>query len=155
MNISILRGIHPGLILARELKRRKLGKGRFAISLDEYPQTLGDITIGKRRMNTPLAIKIEESLGIEEGYFMTLQVYHDIKEEKTRQAKGHHPDLAKIRQVLFWDTEIEKIDWQRQKWPVIRRVFERGDAGEKEEITRFYGKETIDSVMGEKERQKT
>ena len=83
--LSIIKGIHPGLILERELKQRHLHKGPFAISLEEYPQTLVSITKGKRRMNTNLALKIENALEIEEGYFMTLQVYYDIKEIKRRQ----------------------------------------------------------------------
>ena len=36
-------------------------------------------------MNTPLALKIENALGLEEGYFMILQVFYDIEEEKKRQ----------------------------------------------------------------------
>jgi plasmid maintenance system antidote protein VapI len=37
--------------------------------LNEFPQSLGDITKGKRKMNTALALKIEHALGIEEGFF--------------------------------------------------------------------------------------
>ena len=77
-NIQIIKGIHPGIVLERELKQRNMGKGRFAISLQEFPQTLFSITKGKRKMNTPLALKIEQALGMEEGYFMILQVYYDI-----------------------------------------------------------------------------
>ena len=48
-NIAIIKGIHPGFILERELKERKLPKRRFAISINEYPQLLGDITKVKER----------------------------------------------------------------------------------------------------------
>jgi hypothetical protein len=40
--------------------------------------------------------------------------------------------------VLFWDTDITKIDWQKQSAAVILRIFERGNDIEKEEIKRFY-----------------
>lgn len=106
-------------------------------------------------MNTSLALRIEAELGIEEGYFMTLQVFYDIKEEKRKQSKGFHPDLSKIRPVLFWDTVFEKIDWLQQKKAVIQRVFERGNAQEKEEMQRFYGIQTINSVLEEKEYNKS
>lgn len=151
--VSILKGIHPGIVLNRELKQRKLAKGRFAISLDEYPQTLGEITKGKRKMNIPLSLKIEKALGLEEGYLMTLQLYHDIKEERAKQTKIKYPYAPKIRRALFWDTAMEKINWQEQKRSVIRRVFERGNDSEKEEISRFYGKETIDAVLAQKEQK--
>src|SRR5665811_2046329 len=117
-NIELIKGIHPGFILERELKRRKIRKSPFAISLHEFPQTLVSITKGKRKMNTHLALKIENALGIEEGYFMILQIYHEIKEEKRKQ-HTKHPDLSKLRRVLFWDTTIEKIDWEKQKKAVI------------------------------------
>lgn len=144
--LSIIKGIHPGFILARELKQRHLNKGPFAISLKEYPQTLVSITKGKRRMNINLALKIEEALGIEEGFFMTLQVFYDIKEIKNKQHKLH-PDLTKLRRVLFWDTKMENIDWEKQKNAIIKRVFERGNEIEKGEIIRFYGRENVNSIL--------
>lgn len=147
--LSIIKGIHPGFILERELKKRDLGKGRFAISLNEYPQTLGSITKGKRDMNTGLALKIEKELGLEEGYLMILQVYYDIEKEKQKR-NVEHPDLSKLRRVLFWDTNMKKINWEKQKVAVIKRVFERGNELEKEEITRFYGKETINTILNVK-----
>jgi antitoxin HigA-1 len=136
--LEILKGIHPGIVLDRKIKERKLSKGRFALMINEYPQTLGAITKGKRSMNTPLALKIEQELNLEEGFFMTLQVFYEIKQEKRKIEKAR-PDFSKLRRGLFWDTDMEKIDWQLQKRAVIQRVFERGNSTEKEEITRFYG----------------
>jgi plasmid maintenance system antidote protein VapI len=143
---NIIKGIHPGIILERELKQRKLAKGRFALSLQEYPQTLVSITKTKRKMNIGLALKIEQALNMEEGYFMILQLYYDIEEEKRKQ-NTEQPDLLKLRPVLFWDTKMEKIDWKKQKKAVIKRVFERGNEIEKKEITRFYGKEIVNEII--------
>ena len=42
--ISILKGIHPGLVLDRKLKERKMRKRSFALSINEYPQTISAIT---------------------------------------------------------------------------------------------------------------
>ncbi len=144
--ISIIKGIHPGFILARELKKRKIAKGRFAISLDEYPQTLVSITKGNRNMNTALALKIEKALDMEEGYLMVLQAYYEIEKVKKKQ-NTKHPDLSKIRRILFWDTTIYKIDWEKHKHSIIKRVFKRGNNEEKKEIEKFYGQELIASVM--------
>jgi plasmid maintenance system antidote protein VapI len=140
--ISIIKGIHPGIILGRELKLRNLAKSRFALSIDEFPQTLVSITKGKRKMNTNLALRIEKKLNIEEGYFMILQLFYDIAVEKHKHA-ATHPDLSKLRSVLFWDTDIKKINWEKHKSAVIKRVFERGNEEEKNEITRFYSNDLL------------
>jgi hypothetical protein len=52
-------------------------------------------------------------LGIEEGFFMILQAYYDIEKKKKKQ--NNSPNLSIIRTVLFWDTKLEKIEWQKQK----------------------------------------
>lgn len=144
--ISLLKGIHPGFVLERELEKRQLKKGNFALDIKEYPQTITAITKGKRGMNTALSMKIEYALGLEEGYFMTLQIFYEIAEEKKKLFKDH-PDLTKLRSILFWDTKIEKIDWQKQKRAVVKRIFERGNETEKKEIIRFYGKIAVDEIL--------
>ena len=146
ININKIKGLHPGFILERELKKRKIKKSRFALSIQEFPQTLGSITKGKRKMNTPLALKIEQALGLEEGYFMIIQAFYEIEEEK-KKINQKRPNFLKLRRVLFWDTNFDKIDWELQKEAVIKRVFERGNDEEKKEITRFYGKEVINKII--------
>ena len=143
---ELLKGIHPGFVLERELQKRHIAKGQFALSLHEFPQTITAITKGKRKMNTALALKIEQALEMEEGFFMILQVYYDIAQEKKKKAA--HPDLSLLRPVLFWDTHIKTIDWQKQQQAVIQRVFERGNEQEKQEIIRFYGRDTVKQVLG-------
>jgi antitoxin HigA-1 len=145
-----LSGIHPGIILDRELKKRKIAKGRFALSLQEFPQTITAITKGRRGMNTALALKIESALGFEEGYFMMLQVYYEIARLKREQAKTH-PLTTKLRAVLFWDTRFDLIDWEKNKAAIIKRVFERGNDAEKQAIINYYGQTVIDSALGKNE----
>lgn len=128
--IHLIKGVHPGFILDRELKKRHMAKGRFALSLNEYPQTLVSITKGKRNMNTALVLKIEKALGMEEGYLMILQTYYEIEREKKKQ-NTKHPDLSKIRKILFWDASFDKIDWEKHKRSIIKRVFQRGNEEEK------------------------
>ena len=142
------KGIHPGMILERELKKRNLKKAPFAVSLHEYPQTLNDITKGKRGITTALSLKIDKALGLEEGTMLILQAYHQIRIEKQKGELGKRPDLSIIRKILFWDTEMEKIDWQNQYKSVIERVFERGNQDEKKEMLRFYGKKKVKSITG-------
>lgn len=145
--IDVLKGVHPGLFLGNELKKRNLVQGKFALAVQEYPQTLGAIIKGKRDMNVGLSVKIEKELGLDEGLLMTLQVFYDIKEYKEKNIKVASPDLSKLRKVLFWDTEFEKIDWQKNAEAVIKRILERGNDEERAEIERFYGADKIKSVL--------
>ena len=145
-NLNILKGLHPGLVIERELKKRKLRKNSFALKLQEYPQTLTAITKGRRGITTSLALKIEKTLGFEEGFLMMLQVYFDIEVEKKKQIQNK-PNLKLIRPVLFWDTKFENIDWIKQKKAVIKRVFERGNEDEINEIKRFYGDATLNEIL--------
>lgn len=98
-------------------------------------------------MNVPLSLKIERSLHLEEGLLMTLQIYYDIEQEKKKEAQSYHPDLSVFRKTLFWDTDFDEIDWNTNKRYIINRVFERGIEKEIVETIRFYGKDTILSLL--------
>lgn len=142
--LNIIKGVHPGKYVARELKKRELNQRQFAISINAHPQTLNAIINGKRNMNLELSLKIEKSLSFEEGFLMILQVYFDIKQ--SHLDLNYKPDLTKLREGIFWDTTFEKIDWKLMKRAVITRVFAYGNEIEKEEITRFYGKNNVEKI---------
>ena len=145
-NFLKYKGIHPGIVIKRELKKRSIKQRPFAISIKEHPQTLNAITNGNRNLNTALALKIEDKLGLEEGTLAILQTYYEIDKEKEKLG-SKKPNLSLLRKSLFWDTDIDQIDWQKQSKAVIRRVFERGNETEKNEILRFYGREKVNSTI--------
>jgi addiction module HigA family antidote len=145
--LKIFRGLHPGIVLNRELKKRKIPGRKLALSIGEYPQTLSAIINGRRGLNTSLSLKIEKAMDLEEGSLMMLQVFYDIKQLKQKESENYKPDLSKLRPVVFWDTEINTIDWYKQKRAVIERVFQRGDKTEQAEITRFYGEEEVSRYL--------
>ena len=142
------KGIHPGIVLDRELKKRAIKQRPFALSLGEHPQTFNAIAKGKRGISTALALKIERELGLEEGALVLLQAYYDIQKIKEKEAKST-PDLHILSKALFWDTDIKQIDWERQYRAVIQRIFDRGNENDKNEITRFYGTEKISLALQE------
>jgi addiction module HigA family antidote len=144
--IDKFKGIHPGLILERELKKKKLKKGPLALSLNEYPQTLNDITKGKRGVTASLSIKLDQILGLEEGTMLILQAYYEIQKEKDKRNAADKPDLSILRKILFWDTDFDKINWKSQYKSVIQRVLERGNSDEKNELIRYYGQDLVNKV---------
>lgn len=142
------KGIHPGIVLNRELKKRSIKQRPFALALDEHPQTFNAITKGRRGISTPLALKIERELGLVEGTLVILQAYYDIQKVKEKDNRKT-PDLSSLSKSLFWDTNVKNIDWDRQYRAVIKRVFERGNENDKNEILRFYGTEKVRRVFEE------
>ena len=135
--IDLLKGLHPGHYLENELKKRKISKKVFAESVHEHLQTIVSITKAKRKFTPELSIKTDAFLQLDEGFILTLQAFYEIKKAK-EQLDTTKPDLTKIRPILFWDTDIDKIQWQKEKESVIKRVSDRGNEQEKEEIFRFY-----------------
>ena len=142
------KGIHPGLILEREFKKRNLKKSPFALSLEIYPQTLNEITKGRRLITAEQSLKIDKALALEEGTIFLLQAYYEIDKARLKLTAKNHPDFSIIGKSLFWDTDFDKIDWEKKYKAIIKRVFERGGDKEKEEILRFYGNDKIKEVTG-------
>lgn len=75
-----------------------------------------------------------------------MQAYYDIQKIKERESQTT-PNLNILSKALFWDTNIQHIDWERQYRAVIQRVFERGNENDKSEIIRFYGTEKVKQAL--------
>jgi antitoxin HigA-1 len=148
--IKALKGIHPGIFLGSELKRQKRSQEDIAMAIGENLQILEEITSGKRTLNKRLAKKIERELQINNGLLSALQFHYRMKKAKERHGRRKNtarPDISKFRTSLFWDTRIESIRWNKQKLAVIKRIFERGNEQEKQEIIRFYGAKAIEQAL--------
>lgn len=149
-SLERFKGIHPGIILERELKKRAIKPSPFALSIDTHRQIFNAIIKGKRGIPIPLSLKVDKALGIEEGTFALLQTYYDIERAKDTVLHDEKPNLNILRKILFWDTDMNNIDWQKQSKAVIQRVFERGSQEEQNEITRFYGHNKIQNALVER-----
>lgn len=138
INIESLKGISPGKIINKELKKANLSQREFAKKLNIHSQTLNAVILGKRNLPLEMALKIEKYLSWPEGSLMILQVFHQIKLYRHEKLKNKEENYPKIREILFWDTDFKKIDWLRQQKFILKRVKERGNEEEKLEIARFY-----------------
>ncbi len=135
--ISEVKGIHPGAILKRELKKRGLKNKELAASINEHAQTLSAILNEKRGINSKLSIKL--GLEFEVDYFMILQANYEVKSLISPDRNIETTKFYKLRKSLFWDTDFDNIDWSDNKTAVIKRIFERGNEAEIEEIIDYYG----------------
>lgn len=149
-NISKIKGIHPGAILKRELKKRGMKSTELANLVDEYKQTINAILNERRSINPKLSIKLAKEFGVADDYFMQLQASYLVTAELQKVLKKNTPNLEKIRKIVFWDTDFNLLDWEKQKSAIIKRIFERGNESEIKEIIAFYGlsivKQTIETT---------
>jgi len=136
--IDILKGIHPGKVIERDLNKKHLTQRALAKAAGVPYQTINVIISGRRNITLETALNIEKILGYDEGFLLVLQEFHDISAYKEKKSKEKYNHAPNIRKSLFWDSDFNKIDWERYKKAVITRVWERGNQSEKEEIARFY-----------------
>ena len=93
-DINILKGIHPGIIIERDLRRLNLSQKDLARKIGEYPSRITEIIKGRRKLNVPLSLKLEQEMGYETGFLMTLQLFYEIRLiENSRQPP---PDITKL-----------------------------------------------------------
>ena len=59
----------------------------------------------------------------------------------------NRPNLEHYRKAVFWDTDIETLDWDKNHQWIVRRVFEYGGEEEILETLRFYGKDVVKEVL--------
>ena len=140
--IDIIKGIHPGKFIERELKKKNLTQRALAEETAIPFQTINAIIAGRRNLTTEQAIKLDKALGYEEGFFAILQTHYDIAHYKDKELANIYSEAPRIRKSLFWDADFNKINWGKYKNAVIKRVFERGSKDEIEEINRYYNLST-------------
>lgn len=145
--LSKIKGIHPGVILQREMKNRGIRVVQLAQSSEEHKQTISAILNKRRKITPKLSIKLSELFNVDSDYFMLLQASYDVNTLADKLDNDVKPNLSKFRHVLFWDTDFEKIDWQKQRHAIIKRVLERGNDDEINELIRFYGRKTISAEI--------
>ena len=148
--IEQIKGVHPGYILERELRELRMTKKAFASSIGEYEQVIGEVTKRRRRINPALSLKIDKALDTpQQGYFMLLQTYYDLTQAEKELNGNIHPELSKFRKILFWDADFNQIDWIKNKRFIIKRIYNRGNKEEIEELFRFYSKEEVELIIAE------
>lgn len=136
--IDILKGVHPGKIIERDMKKMHISQRNLSLRSNVPYQTINNVIAGTRGISTDMALKIEKSLGYEEGFLSVLQIYYDIDTYKTKLLKEQNREKPNIRKSLFWDADFEKINWVKYRKAVVKRILERGNEDEKKEIARFY-----------------
>jgi addiction module HigA family antidote len=137
--VDILKGTHPGRVIGYDIKKNHTSQNALAADTGVSKQMINAIIAGRRGLSVELALKIEKAMGYDEGFLAQLQTLFDIEKVKREWSTAQYKTAPNIRRVVFWDTDFDKIDWNRYRSFVIQRVLTRGSEDERREISRFYG----------------
>ena len=137
-HIDIIKGIHPGKLIDRELRKRNITQRKLSDQTGISYQTVNAIIAAKRNITTEQSLRIANVLGYEEAFLALLQTYYDIKIQKEKELQNIYKVAPRIRKSLFWDSDFDTINWRKYQRAVIKRVLQRGRKEEIEEIMRFY-----------------
>mgnify|MGYP003499196371 FL=1 len=77
--------LHPGDILADELKERNINKSAMAIRLGMYPSHFNDIVKGNRNITANIALKLESETEIVAEFWLGLQMDYDLYIERKKE----------------------------------------------------------------------
>ena len=137
-----------GAVLDRIRTKEHLTQRELA-SRSEIPyQRINDFIANRRRVSPEISLRLEKALGIDyQCFFYQIQTNYEIYLATRHLSELSQPDKSKYRKVLFWDTNFDTLDWQRNSDWIIQRVFEYGNKCEIEETMRFYGKRKITDVL--------
>jgi len=133
-----VKGIHPGAILKRELKKRGIKNIKLANDINEYPQTINAISNKRRGINAKLSFKLGNYFNVSHEYFMILQAIYEVDSFRKSELEGSNPLIGKFRKSLFWDTRIELLDIKKHQRSIIQRVLERGNREEIRLLIKIY-----------------
>lgn len=137
--IAAYRGIAPGKILFNELRHRDMTQRKLASLIGEHYQTVCSFIKGHRGIPLETTIKLDSLFGFERGFFAIIQTYYELERIEQSKRLANDKKVPNIRSVVFWDTDISVLDWERNKDYIIERVLSRGNENEKQQIRKFYG----------------
>ena len=143
--IHIIKGLHPGLLIKRELEKQGLGLEQWAAHVKLRIPTARAILQGKRLLSARLAARIEAFFGWESGLLSRLQDCW-AKEQDNAANQDTAVLLCHIRRAVFWDADIKAIDMVKHRNAIIRRVLTRGDADEIALVRSYFGLDIYESV---------
>jgi plasmid maintenance system antidote protein VapI len=137
-----------GAVLDRIRTKEHLTQRELASRSSIPYQRINDFIANRRRISPENSLKLERALGVErQCFFYQIQTNYEIFVATSRLSEPSKPDVSKYRKALFWDTDFENLNWQRNSEWIIQRVFEYGNESEIKEAIRYYGKKKIIKVL--------
>jgi addiction module HigA family antidote len=91
----IMRAVHPGRILKRELKARELSANALALALRTPSGRITDILNEKRAVSTETAMRLGRYFGQSPRFWINLQSSYDLEIAEAEIGKRLDEEVAK------------------------------------------------------------
>jgi addiction module HigA family antidote len=138
IDIQAYKGIAPGKIIAHSLKERGLSQKELAERTHCHAQTISAIVTGTRDIPQDLSFRLDKELGFKDGFFMLVQTYYKIRIHSLKAQSTTKKVIPSIRRIVFWDIDMDSLDWQANKEFILQRVSERGNEDENKQVKAYY-----------------
>ena len=138
IDMQAYKGIAPGKIIAHGLKERGLSQKELAERVQCHAQTISAIVTGIRDIPLDLSFRLDKEFGFEGGFFLLMQTHYKIRIHALQSQTAPRGIIPSIRRIVFWDIDMDTLDWNANKDYIIRRVEERGNENEKQQVKAYY-----------------
>ena len=95
----MVRAVHPGRLLKRELAARGLSANRLALDLGVPSGRITDILNGRRSITADTALRLARYFRTSEEFWMNLQARYDLEVERERLRGRLKKEVAILRRA--------------------------------------------------------
>lgn len=134
---SIYKGIPIGLIIKKDLSRKKVSQKVLADSIGMSYYCLNRSLNNKRLIKEDEARLIDEYFKYEDRFTLNMQsyLYNKNQSKEHGSLKNITPS---VRSCVFWDIDVSSLDWVKYRDFIINRVLEYGNSEEYRSVMEYY-----------------
>lgn len=134
------RGISLSVIIKRDLKKLKMTQKSLSSQINMSYSHFNHILNTSCKFPINVERRIEDILGYEVDFLRNLrnlQLESRVEDEKNKKLIDGKR-VPSIRKCVFWDINIDSLDWSRHRKFIIARINRYGNDQEKKSVTSFY-----------------
>ncbi|MDE5887882.1 MAG: hypothetical protein K2H46_09895 [Muribaculaceae bacterium] len=134
---SIYKGIPIGLIIKKDLSRKKVSQKVLADSIGMSYYCLNRSLNNKRLIKEDEARLIDEYFKYEDRFTLNMQSY--LYNKNQSKEHGSFKNITpSVRSCVFWDIDVSSLDWVKYRDFIINRVLEYGNSEEYRSVMEYY-----------------
>lgn len=127
------------LIIKKDLRKRNMSQKHLANLIGMSYSSLNKVLNGHAYFNVIQAASIDRFFGYEDSFIFRLQIIDKAKSlENHKHITSFCLNVPSIRPCVFWDTDVQSLDWIRHRIFIEQRILSHGNPEEKLAMKNFY-----------------